>query len=105
MNRQEKERLELDFARKTFDTIPTEEMREKVRELEESLDRRLGIWDDEETHQRLQVINGLNLSDKRLLLVFSILGGSVAKTASYFNCNRRTVNAAIAKIKEEIGLA
>ena len=100
MTKKEKERLELEFARKTYETIPTQEMTEKVRELEETLDRKLTIWDNEETFNKYQRINSLNLSDKRLLLVFSILGGSVAKTATYFKVNRRTIITNLDRIKE-----
>lgn len=101
MTKAEKERLELEFARKQYDTIPTEEMCQKVRELEETLDRKLDIWDNEDTYNKFQRINKLNLSDKRLLLVFSILGGSIARTATYFKVNRRTIITNIERIKKE----
>ena len=102
MTKAEKERLELEFARKTYETIPTQEMTEKVRELEEVLNKKINIWDNEDTYNKFQRINKLNLSDKRLLLVFSILGGSIARTASYFGVNRRTIITNIERIKETL---
>lgn len=102
MTKAEKERLELEFARKTYETIPTQEMTEKVRELEEILNKKINEWDNEDTYNKFQRINKLNLSDKRLLLVFSILGGSIAKTASYFGVNRRTIITNIERIKETL---
>lgn len=102
MTKAEKQLIELQMSRRTYDTIPTEDMCQKVRELEETLDRKLTIWDNEETYNKYQRINNLNLSDKRLLLVFSILGGSVAKTATYFKVNRRTIITNLDRIKESL---
>ena len=101
MTKAEKQRLELEFARKKYDVIPTTEMCEKVNYLEDVLNEKLNIWSDEETFEKYQKINSLNLSDKRLLLVYSILDGSIAKTATYFGVNRRTILNAIERIKNE----
>jgi hypothetical protein len=95
-----RELRELEFSRKKYDVLPTEEIRNKVMELEKSLDGKLSVWDDEQTYAKYQMINSLNLSDKRLLLVFSIFDGSVAKTASYFSVNRKTILTNIQRIKE-----
>ena len=94
--------MELEFARKRYDQLPTEEIRNKVMELEKSLDGKLNIWDDEQTYAKYKMINSLNLSDKRLLLVFSIFDGSVPKTATYFSVSRRTILNNVQRIKEEI---
>lgn len=104
MTKAEKQRLELEFARKKYDIIPTAEMLEKVRYLESVLDEKLNIWSDEQTFEKYQKINNLNLSDKRLLLVFSILDGSVAKTAQYYLVNRRTILNNLERIKTDLGL-
>lgn len=99
-----KERIELEFSRKTYETIPTEEMSKKVTELENILQQKLEIWDDEETYAKYQKLNNLNLSDRRLMIVYSLLDGSVAKTATYFKVNRKTILTNILRIKELIGL-
>ena len=75
-------------------------MRKKVMELEKSLENKLGLWDDEDIHNKLQKLNKLDVSDRRLLLVYSILDSSVVKTASYFNINRKTIQNNINRIKE-----
>lgn len=104
MTKAERQQRELDFSRKRYDTIPTDEMREKVMDLENVLNEKFDIWKDEETYSKYQLINNLNLSDKRLLLVYSILDGSVARTATYFSVDRRTVITNIERIKNQLGL-
>lgn len=99
-----RELMELEFAKKTYTEIPTSEMRQKVMELEKSLEKGLTVWDDEEQYHKLQKINKLNISDRRLLLVFSILDGSVVKTAAYFSVSRRTIQNNINRIRGELGL-
>lgn len=104
MTKAERQRIELEFAKKTYETIPTTEMLEKVREYEELLKQELTVWGDEDAHNRLQLLNRLNLSDRRLLIVFSILGGSVIRTATYFGVNRKTISLNINRIREELGI-
>lgn len=99
-----KQLIELEFSRKTYETIPTEEMSKKVTELEKVLQQKLEIWDDEETYAKYQKLNNLNLSDRRLMIVYSLLDGSVAKTATYFKVNRKTILTNILRIKDLIGL-
>lgn len=99
-----KQLIELEFSRKTYETIPTEEMAKKVTELEKVLQQKLEIWGDEEIYKKYQKLNKLNLSDRRLMIVFSLLDGSVAKTATFFSVNRKTILTNILRIKEQIGL-
>lgn len=101
MTKAEKERVLLEMSRKKYDVIPTTEMRDKVAEIEEILASDLTIWDDIEIYNKYKAINNLNLSDKRLLIVFSVLDGSIARTATYFGVNRRTILNAIERIKNE----
>ena len=75
-------------------------MSKKVTELEHSLDSDLGLWDDEDVFNDLQRLKRLNTSDRRLLLVYSILDSSVIKTASYFKVSRKTILSNINRIKE-----
>ena len=104
MTKAERQRIELEMSRKTYESIPTEEMLEKVRYIEGVLNAKLDLWSDEETYKKYQKINELNLSDKRLMIVYSLLDGSIAKTATYFSVNRKTVITNIERIKEQLGL-
>ena len=104
MTKAERQRIELEFAKKTYETIPTTEMLEKVREYEELLKQELTVWGDEDTHNRLQLLNSLNLSDRRLLIVFSILGGRRIRTKTYVGVNRKTISLNINRIREELGI-
>lgn len=97
-----REKIELEFSRRKYDVIPTTEMREKVTELEKKLDEKLTLWDDEDIYNSLQKLNKLTVSDRRLLLVYSILDSSVVKTASYFKVSRKTILNNINRIKELI---
>lgn len=96
----QREKIELEFSRRKYDIIPTEEMSKKVTELEHNLDSDLGLWDDEDVYNNLQRLKRLNTSDRRLLLVYSILDSSVIKTASYFKVSRKTILSNINRIKE-----
>lgn len=97
-----RERLELEFAKKKYDKIPTPEMAAKVSELEKVLNEGLDIWSDELQYKRFQAVYKLNLSDRRLILVYSLLDGSVPRTATYFQTSRKTIDTNIKRIKEEI---
>lgn len=97
-----REKIELEFSRRKYDIIPTEEMATKVMELEHSLDNDLGLWDDEYIYDSMQRLKRLNTSDRRLLLVYSILDSSIIKTAAYFKVSRKTILNNINRIKEII---
>ena len=99
-----RELRELEFSRRQYDVIPTVEMAKRVSDLEKVLSEKMGIWDDEDTYYKYQKIYKLNLSDRRLLLVFSLLDGSVARTATYFGVSRRTILNNIDRIKNELEL-
>jgi len=99
-----KQLIELEFSRKTYETITNAEMLEKVRYLEGVLQQKLDIWSDDEQYEKFQKINKLNLSDRRLMLVYSIMDGSVAKTATFYKVNRKTILTNILRIKTDLGL-
>lgn len=99
-----KQLIELEFSRKTYETISNTEMLEKVRYLESVLQQKLDLWGDEQEYSKFQKINKLNLSDRRLMLVYSIMDGSIAKTATFYNVNRKTILTNILRIKEQIGI-
>lgn len=98
-----KQQLELEFSRKRYDVLPdNKDVAEKVRYLESVLQQKLDLWGDEQEYSKFQKINKLNLSDRRLMLVYSIMDGSIAKTATFYGVNRKTVLTAIERIKGQI---
>lgn len=100
-----KEKQQLEFSRRTYDVLPdNKDVIEKVRYLEAVLQQKLDLWGDEQEYSKFQKINKLNLSDRRLMLVYSIMDGSIARTASLFGVNRKTVLSNIERIKEQIGI-
>ncbi len=100
-----KQLIELEFARKTYDVIPTSDMAKRVGEIEQILQKKLEIWDDEDIYNKYQLLNRLNLSDRRLMIVYSLLDGSVTKTASYFKVNKKTILTNIERIKEILNIS
>ena len=100
-----KQLIELEFARKTYDVIPTSDMAKRVGEIEQILQKKLEIWDDEDIYNKYQLLNRLNLSDRRLMIVYSLLDGSVTKTASYFKVNKKTILTNIERIKTELNIS
>lgn len=99
-----KERVQLEMSRKTYETITNAEMLDKVRYLEKVLNEKINEWGDEQEYSKFQKINKLNLSDRRLMLVYSILDGSIAKTATFYGVNRKTILTNVERIKEQIGI-
>ncbi len=99
-----RELRELEFSKKTYEHIPTAEMAERVSDIEKSLSAGLTMWDDEEIYAKYKAINQLNLSDRRLVIVYSLLGGSVVRTAAYFSVSRKTIDTNINRIKQILGL-
>ena len=100
-----KQLIELEFARKTYDVIPTSDMAKRVGEIEQILQKKLDLWDDENVYNKYQSLNRLNLSDRRLMIVYSLLDGSVTKTASYFKVNKKTILTNIERIKEILNIS
>ena len=100
-----KQLLELEFSKKKYDVLPdNKDVAEKVRYLEGVLQQKLDLWGDEQEYNKFKKINSLNLSDRRLMLVYSIMDGSVAKTATFYKVNRKTILTNILRIKEQIGI-
>ena len=100
-----KQLLELEFSKKKYDILPdNKDVAEKVRYLEGVLQQKLDLWGDEQEYNKFKKINSLNLSDRRLMLVYSIMDGSVAKTATFYKVNRKTILTNILRIKTDLGL-
>lgn len=96
--------LEIQMSRIKYDVIPTAEMAKRVSEVEKILSEKMNEWGDEHLVQKYRLINSLNLSDKRLLIVYSLLDGSLVKTAAYFGVSKKTIATNISRIKSEMGL-
>ena len=100
-----KQLLELEFSKKKYDVLPdNKDVAEKVSYLEGVLQQKLDLWCDEQECNKFKKINSLNLSDRRLMLVYSIMDGSVAKTATFYKVNRKTILTNILRIKTDLGL-
>ena len=100
-----KQLLELEFSKKKYDILPdNKDVADKVRYLEGVLQQKLDLWGDEQEYNKFKKINSLNLSDRRLMLVYSIMDGSVAKTATFYKVNRKTILTNILRIKTDLGL-
>lgn len=100
-----KEMIELEFSKKKYDVLPdNKDVAEKVRYLEGVLQQKLDLWGDEQEYNKFKKINSLNLSDRRLMLVYSIMDGSVAKTATFYKVNRKTILTNILRIKTDLGI-
>lgn len=101
-----KQLLELEFSKKKYDVLPdNKDVAEKVRYLEGVLQQKLDLWGDEQEYNKFKKINSLNLSDRRLMLVYSIMDGSVAKTATFYKVNRKTILTNILRIKELLNIS
>ena len=84
-------RRHLELAKKPLVVEDGTEMSEKVKELEKIISAPLDEWTDYDLWKRYQVVDRLPLEEKRLMLVYSILGGSVNKVAKYFQVDRKTI--------------
>lgn len=79
------------------------QMRQEVTELEQTIKNTVDdIWAEPFVREYYLKLTSLNLSDRRLWLVYSILDHSIIKTAAYFHCDRKTASNAINRIKNEI---
>lgn len=75
-------------------------IRTEVTELEQTIKETVNdIWADPFVRDYYIKLMDLDLSDRRLWLVYSILDHSIIKTAAYFHCDRKTVSNAINRIK------
>lgn len=78
-------------------------LREEVTELEQTVKDTIDdIWADPNIREYYLKLLDLDLSDRRLWLVYSILDHSIIKTAAFFRVDRKTVSNAINRIKELI---
>lgn len=83
--------IRLEFAKKPLLIPEGSEMAKKVCELEDIINTEMSIFDDEELFEKYRSVYNLPLDERRLLLVFSILDGSINKTALFFNVDRKTI--------------
>ena len=79
------------------------QMRQEVTELEQTIKETVNdIWADPNIRNYYLKLLGLDLSDRRLWLVYSLLDHSIIKSAAYFHCDRKTVSNAINRIKIQL---
>ena len=79
-----------------------EELVSKVTQVEEFLNEKMTIWDDEERFDKLQKLNGLSLEERRLYIVYALFDCNINRLANLFMCDRKTVESRINEIKEKI---
>ena len=62
------------FSKKKRLLIPddNDELVSKVTQVEEFLNEKMTIWDDEERFDKLQKLNGLSLEERRLYIVYAL---------------------------------
>ena len=92
------------FSKKKRLLIPddNEELVSKVTQVEEFLNEKMTIWDDEERFDKLQKLNGLSLEERRLYIVYALFDCNINRLANLFMCDRKTVESRINEIKEKI---
>lgn len=91
--------------RKCYSNIHTKEMKEDIADLEKYIDDTVtSIWADDSQIAYFKKIKELDLSSRRLWLVYTIFNNSIVKTARYFSVDRKTVSTAIATIKSKLDL-
>ena len=92
------------FSKKKRLLIPddNEELVSKVTQVEEFLNEKMTIWDDEERFDKLQKLNGLSLEERRLYIVYALFDCNIYRLANLFMCDRKTVESRINEIKEKI---
>lgn len=78
-------------------------VRADVTELERTIAQSMDdIWVDPQTREYYQKLLALELGERRLWIVYSLLDHSIIKTAAYFRADRKTVSKAINLIKTKI---
>lgn len=78
-------------------------IRADVTELERTIAQSMDdIWVDPITREYYQKLLALELGERRLWIVYSLLDHSIIKTAAYFRADRKTVSKAINLIKTKI---
>ena len=92
------------FSKKKRLLIPADndELVSKVTQVEEFLNEKMTIWDDEERFDKLQKLNGLSLEERRLYIVYALFDCNINRLANLFMCDRKTVESRINEIKEKI---
>lgn len=94
--------MKIDFAKKPLIILDGSEMSLKVKEIEDILQQPMTIWDDDDTFDKYRRIYSLPIEERRLMIVFGILGGSVMRTAEYFKVDRKTISNRITPIINKI---
>lgn len=88
--------------RKILILDPSNELCSNVKRVEEFLNEPFTIWTDEKEYEILQKLNSLNLEEKRLYIVFSLLDCSIPRVARLFNVDVKTIKSRIDEITNKI---
>ena len=88
--------------KKTYNIVQGR-LRDEVTELERTMEAvARDIWADDAVRDYYLAILSLDLSDRRLWLVYTLLNHSIVKTSSYFHVDRKTISKNIDRIKTKI---
>lgn len=80
-------------------------LRRDVTQLEQAIVSAVDdIWTDDTVRDYYLRILSLDLSDRRLWLVYALLNHSIVKTSSYFHVDRKTISKNIDRIKSKMDL-
>lgn len=80
-------------------------LRRDVTQLEQAIVSAVDdIWTDDTVRDYYLRILSLDLSDRRLWLVYALLNHSIVKTSSYFHVDRKTIAKNIDRIKSKMDL-
>lgn len=89
-------------SRKKLEVPEGTELANQVKEIEEEINKKMTIWDDEDTFFKFSKINRLSLEERRLMIVFVILDCSINRVASLFQVDRKTISNRLDDIKRKV---
>lgn len=97
-------RSKKEMNKKTYHIVQGK-LRREVTDLEQTMVSAVDdIWTDDVVRDYYCKILSLDLSDRRLWLVYSLLNHSIVKTSSYFRVDRKTISKNIDRIKNKMNL-
>lgn len=80
-----------------------DDIQEDVMYLEQVLNESVNsIWIDDYIHDELNKLHKLSIDERRLFLVYALLGHNIRRTARYFEINRTVITNAINDIKNKL---
>lgn len=89
-------------SRKKLEVPEGSELAKQVKEVEDELNKKMTIWDDEEQYEKFSKINRLSLEERRLMIVFVLFDCSINRVASLFQVDRKTISNRLDDIKRKV---